>query len=473
MIRPRLYGHSNSLSAFELSQRIPVLDAATDECIGYLSAEYLNTRARDGFLFFSGSKLWKILHIAQDETVYVLLLDAPGMLVRHFAPELPVVTHEVAQDIGRMSLTRGIRSDNSLNRVANPRAKRYHAREAEVKRIIEELRANALRGLPTPTDKLIILEAFENYLVLHTLFGDSVNATLSLIFEAILTEEDLVRGVSNDGFRILIHTPIKLTKEELESISTDLFQLDSKELKEFLQKAFEARFPKLRNETRRSIIESKNYATFREEFTSKPILRRVGAIFDAIADGKIEIRIFMSRYRATPLANSIINEHAKRVSNEMQSLIQSNSFRLKKTLERERIELFCLNCSTTQQALRIKGLDARPICSQCGSGLLALIEASNQSVGNLLARKKAGKSLTQVESARLARARRTADLVLSYGKRAAIALTVKGIGPQTASTILAKMESDESLFYSDLLKAKVHYLQTREIWDSNPVHSDL
>ena len=64
----------------------------------------------------------------------------------------------------------------------------------------------------------------------------------------------------------------------------------------------------------------------------------------------------------------------------------------------------------------------------------------------------------------LTNARRTADLVLSYGKKAIVALEVRGVGPETAFRILGRMHTKDNEFYMDLLKAKIHYLRTREYW---------
>lgn len=72
--------------------------------------------------------------------------------------------------------------------------------------------------------------------------------------------------------------------------------------------------------------------------------------------------------------------------------------------------------------------------------------------------------MSEEELRELAQARRTADLVLSYGKKAIMALEVKGVGPETASRILGKMHPKEDDFFMDLLKAKIQYLRTREFW---------
>jgi hypothetical protein len=57
------------------------------------------------------------------------------------------------------------------------------------------------------------------------------------------------------------------------------------------------------------------------------------------------------------------------------------------------------------------------------------------------------------------------DLVLSYGRQALVAMLTWGIGPQTASGILAKMHTRDEDFYADLLRAKLKYIQTRPFWD--------
>ena len=81
-----------------------------------------------------------------------------------------------------------------------------------------------------------------------------------------------------------------------------------------------------------------------------------------------------------------------------------------------------------------------------------------------LERRLDGKEVNPDELEQLAQARRTADLILSHGKKALISLQVRGIGPETAFRILGKMHHDEEGFYMDLLKAKIQYLRTRQYW---------
>jgi ATP-dependent Lhr-like helicase len=55
---------------------------------------------------------------------------------------------------------------------------------------------------------------------------------------------------------------------------------------------------------------------------------------------------------------------------------------------------------------------------------------------------------------------------LVYGKKAAIALAARGIGPETAKRILARYHKDEDDFLRDILEAERKFIQTRKYWSS-------
>ena len=85
---------------------------------------------------------------------------------------------------------------------------------------------------------------------------------------------------------------------------------------------------------------------------------------------------------------------------------------------------------------------------------------------SVLRKKRTKQSLDESEQKALTRARRSADLVIAYGRRAVIAQSVYGIGPQTASRVLAKMHESDDDFYKDLLEAKLQFITTRPYWNN-------
>ena len=83
----------------------------------------------------------------------------------------------------------------------------------------------------------------------------------------------------------------------------------------------------------------------------------------------------------------------------------------------------------------------------------------------LFNRCKGGGEISEEEKKLLTKSRKTADMVLSYGRKAVEALMVRGVGPITSYQVLSKMHRDDKELYIDLLKAKIKYLKTRQYWD--------
>ncbi|MDR2855360.1 MAG: DEAD/DEAH box helicase, partial [Methanomicrobiales archaeon] len=56
-----------------------------------------------------------------------------------------------------------------------------------------------------------------------------------------------------------------------------------------------------------------------------------------------------------------------------------------------------------------------------------------------------------------------ANIILSSGKKAMIVLAAKGVGPDTASRILAKQYEGDAL-YKEILVAERNYIRTHRFW---------
>jgi ATP-dependent Lhr-like helicase len=58
---------------------------------------------------------------------------------------------------------------------------------------------------------------------------------------------------------------------------------------------------------------------------------------------------------------------------------------------------------------------------------------------------------------------KNANIVLSSGKKAVIALSARGVGPESASRILGTLTKDDA-FYREILKAERTFIQTHRFW---------
>jgi len=74
------------------------------------------------------------------------------------------------------------------------------------------------------------------------------------------------------------------------------------------------------------------------------------------------------------------------------------------------------------------------------------------------------KPLNDEEQKDLQNVRRSADLVMVYGRKAAEVLAGHGIGPQTAARILAMLHTDKEKFYKDILNAEKLFAKNKIYW---------
>jgi ATP-dependent Lhr-like helicase len=208
--------------------------------------------------------------------------------------------------------------------------------------------------------------------------------------------------------------------------------------------------------------------TLREAMIEKVDLKRAKMVMRRVKSGDIKVSTTSSLEKPTPLAYHILAKFSD-MSELMapEQVLLSNIDRMKRAIEARTARMLCISCGEIADDEKIRDMPQQPSCKKCGSNLLTVLYRSQDAnhLREVLKRRREGSQLTEEELKELTQARRTADLVLSYGKKAAIALEVKGVGPETASRILGKMHPREEEFFMDLLKAKIQYLRTREFWE--------
>src|SRR5207245_9429355 len=138
-----------------------------------------------------------------------------------------------------------------------------------------------------------------------------------------------------------------------------------------------------------------------------------------------------SRDNPTPVAYHIRYPHVhlpERIAPE--NVPPDNTARSRTPLQGRAIGLLCSDCANLTTGITIARLTEHPSCQKCGSALLAPVFWSSAYVTSVLRKKRTKQSLDESEQKALTRARRSADLVIAYGRRAVIAQSVYGIGPQ-------------------------------------------
>jgi ATP-dependent Lhr-like helicase len=134
-------------------------------------------------------------------------------------------------------------------------------------------------------------------------------------------------------------------------------------------------------------------------------------------------------------------------------------------LEDRRVRLFCVTCGRWHASIKISHMDETPRCPLCGARFLAIIDKKEKMTRKALLKRMKREKISPEEEELVIRAKRTADLILVYGKKAVLTLSARGVGAQTASRILAKMQPDEESLLRDILEAEKTYARTRRFWD--------
>lgn len=491
----RRYYYMN-LSMIRDERRYPFVNLVTDRVIGTVGDEFWTLRARVGLNVIMRGRVWKIIHIDDERGIlFVLPSEDPLGALPGWDGELIPVPKEVALEVGEMreKIASEITRLGSAERVVESLSSSMNIEAEALKAMVGEVEMQLSHGFPIPSGRRMVLEGYERYLIVHSSFGEKVNRTLGCIFDAILSDHDMIYSWWNDAYRILVEAPRRLSGKDLEEMEAWLLHISGEEAERRLLEFMEARFPfgymmrfvaerfgaiprgrtlspreleRLQERFRGTPI---YIETLREAYREKLDLDEVKRILGSIRSGEIEV-VRVMRGRPSPLARHVLEKYA-----DIPELLASRFSvddqldYMKRSIESRKVNLACMGCGGWSKSSRVRELAEAPACDACGSRLLAVLKRGQtpEAFLSMVKRWMKGEPLDGGEMEAISYGRRTADLVLSHGKRAVIALTVHGVGPSTAFGILSRMHRDEREFYRDLLRAKIRYIRTRPYWDED------
>ena len=485
----REYYYEN-LSMIPDETRYLVVDVSTNQTVGILGEEFVLLRTKVGVHFICKGKVWQVEQIADDRKIYVTPVEDPLAAVPGWDGEMLPIPYELATATGRLRREISEALDKGDEAVAEV-VKRIPGDAAARALVVDEIAEHKKRGAPVPSDRLVLLEGFGRYLIVHLCFGESVNRTFAYVFEEILSRRGLVRVWWLDGYRLLIELTTDTEDIDLNSIADELMGLTPEELERTYAVAAQRNFPfpaRVKHVAERfgalkrgKLIAHPNLCSLPTRFEKTPIfeeaLQETGrdlidmehaeGVLLAVARGDIQVQTFLAGDRPTPIAYNLLYRYLE-VPEAVapDSLGKSSYQRMKASIFGTEVSLLCVKCGADQGGSTVGDLPDEPKCRACGSGLLVPCYWGTAKLADLVKKREAKAQLNEEERSELSRARRGADLVLSYGKKAVVAQTVYGIGPQTASRILAEMHDDEEAFYRDLLEAKIRFVTTRQFWGS-------
>ncbi len=437
-----------------------VVDLTTRKIIGTLDEGFVVAYAEPNAPFIVRGLPWKIVDIEED----AILVEPSKELgaVPSWVGEAIPVPYSVAQEVGHLRGRRNFK-DYPLNADAKKDA-------------VDYLDAQDKEGCQVATDKLITIEIEDRLIVINACFGTKVNETLGKLLSALLMTrlgESVV--AHTDPYRILLQLPrplnadaiveiLKETKPENVEALLRLYLKRSSYLRwKFIHVA--KKFGALRKDVDyRSINLEKVMASLEETPIMEESLekclwelldcKRTAEVLTSIQKGDINLEVS----KLSPIGKAGIESRGdimmpQRPTHAILSAMKSR-------LERERIGIVCTHCK--RKSIRLLGpLPDKLVCNSCGSVMQAVVRRADLDKIQLLEKRE----LSKEERKDIKRIITSANLVMTHGKRAILALAARGVGSDKASRILAQHYDDEDEFLTAILAAEVNYARTRRFWD--------
>ncbi len=460
----RDYYYEN-LSMIPDEKKYEVVDIVSGKLICMLDERFVQNMGI-GALFVAKGETWRIVDVEPETRVKVV----PGVRTDAEIPswegeEIPV-PFAIAQAVG--ALREEIASTKPKYRCLKP--------------LVDLINKQIAEGhvVPTAHDLVVEFAGKGKEVVLNACFGHLVNETLGRVITALLGARlgtDIAMEI--DPYRIRLKSGVKVDRPTLERT---IESLEPEFVRPILERTLKnsilfrwellnvaKRFGALRkNYDRGGISLDKLVKVFagtpvydeamKEVFGAKLDVKRTEEVIRMLKSGDLSVHFALT---PTPVGTAGYTSWRDVLVTERSEGLIIDA--LKERLMNDRVILFCLNCKSWESVRRVRTIvelgTESLVCPVCNSRLIAALKPWEKD--EIKMAKQAGAEVKRVK-----RVYRNANLVLSYGVPAVIALAARGIGPETAARILRKAGSEsENMLYRYILDAERSYASTKRFWD--------
>lgn len=458
-MRARRYLAGN-LSMIHDERKVPVFDMVTRRHVGTLDESFVVGWIQTGVVFITKGQLWRVLDMEEGRITVEPARHAQGELPSWEGEQIPV-PYAVAQEAGKLRRTREIGQ--------------YTGDKEEIEYAERQLEEMDRNRTTVPTDRTITLENAPEGVVCNVCAGHKANEALGRVISILLSARyGTTVGIEIDAYRIFMRLPSAVRASDVRDL---LQSLDPSHINGILQlalkrtvlfkwklvqiaKKFGAIDPdadyerlsihRLTELFDRTVVQAEAY---RELFTEYMDVGKAASIVSAVRNGEITVTVGpLSVIGAAGLFSSRDQIQPPTVDQAMIST-------LKRRLDQEEIVLCCMNCRKWKSRTVVSRVPEHPQCPRCGARLVAAVKSWDEGLCEVAAKKEKNEEERQVE----ARLMRNANIVLSSGHKAVIALAAHGIGPENASRVLATLTEGDA-FFREIMKAERNFIRTHRFW---------
>ncbi len=443
-----------------------------DKPVGVLDEAFVAEYGNPGNKFIEGGRVWKILHLYGGR-IYVKQEDDPtGSIPSWVGEEIPV-PYEVAEEVGKI---RGYVEEKKP-------LKEYPCSEETITRALDEVVQQIKMGYPVPTDKLLTLERWNEYIILHCSFGLLANRTLAMLLATVISDRiGAPVGVQQDPYRIMLKPEgPELEPEDVEEIILDLSARPIEKLalkalvrsrlfkRRFIHVA--RRFGALAKDASLSDLDLDNLirsfegsAVFDEairEARDKDVdIELTARLLKRINEGGLKIAVIKGK-EGSPIAGivEVIKRGYEIIPPERMHRVIIKY--VKARLLDESLTFVCTNCWQYVEIRRINDVDPEKLqCPECESNRIGALNADENEIKKEI-RKSKVKVKSKQESKLITDAIKSAELISTYGKAALLTLAGRGIKVGDAAEILKQESAVNKHLVELIIEAEKEVLKRR------------
>jgi ATP-dependent Lhr-like helicase len=473
----------NKLSMIPDEKQYLIIDDSTDTPVGVLDEAFVAEYGEPGTRFIMRGSPWRILGIHGDKIHVRPISDATGAIPSWIGEEIPV-PFEIAQEVGHIKelASEKYRDCKNGKRVAEELTHTYPADSETIGRALREIFDQVDQEIPVPSDRLVTIEEWEDYVVVNASFGTLVNRTLARLLGHFLSEETgYTVGVQQDAYRIVLQTSGSVRPERI----LELFkELSAKDIAPELEKAsmktglFKKRlvhvarrfgaisrrvdFSSVRLDQLAKALEGTVVVeeSLKETLWKDSDLENTRNILKDIHSGHIQIQIVEIEGNASPITRVGLEKISRRTDlippEKMKGILLEST---RARILNEARTFICTSCWQYVKMMQLKDLPIWPRCKRCKSKAIGMLSISDEEA--LAITKKKGRSISLKDQEILNLAKETADLMKRFGKRAAFVLAGRRVDTVEAESILEQERSICDRFFELIMEAERNALRER------------
>ena len=464
------------------TEQYRVTDVLTGRILGRLDSDFVATSVSEGSSVVLAGRVWRVVGIDEDESKIFVDGSSGEALIPSWVGENIPVDYKVAREVC------GLRRLVALGHI--PKNYVELASDDSINYLVSMVRSHVSKGYPLPHERMFLAEFIEGknpLIIVHSCLGSRGNRALSyLITYPFIKYLGIEPRVKVDPYRVYVELPYNLTPKTVEDyLRLSLMRLDAKEvisssvlksgLGLMIMHKVLSRMGIIPKEAPSQVAKViiKRYLdnelavkeVLNEAFTRYLDLDPLIALLNDLREGKAGFKFLVSS-SPSPLAvegmKPFTGFDRVKSSGIPKDLIAEL---VKRRLLSKKVRLYCMVCGHSWTA-EISELPDRPTCPKCGYSLVAPY-FGKENLSHLVRKGlKAGRRYRYVlrgdERKVFEELLDSADLVLTYGKKAVIALAARGIGPKTARRILGV--DTEVEFFNKIYEAEKSFLRTRRYW---------